>query len=180
MSKSKHGREAVIVNEIKFWKQNNMLPDQYCDYLLALYTNGSEQISASTENKVTRNLHITAILISTSIISFSLFVIYFTELSVVLQTAILTGFVVLLFGMRIYYSKKQISTPFIRIATAFLILLISLEMSESLFGGSPYMTYGILFLNCILWIGTGVKKKLHYFTLSGSVGMIILLVSILQ
>ncbi|QTC43535.1 hypothetical protein I7V34_09990 [Bacillus sp. V3] len=180
MSKSKNGREAVIINEIKFWKQNNMLPDQYCDYLLALYTNGSEHIPESTENKGTRNLHIIAIIISVSIISISLFVIYFTELSVVLQTAILTGFVVLLFGIRNYYTKKKISSSFIRIAAAFLLLLISLDITEPLFGDSPYMTYAVLFLNCFLWVGWGLKRKLHYFTLSGALGMLILLISILQ
>jgi hypothetical protein len=180
MSKSKHGREAVIVNEIKFWKQNNMLPDQYCDYLLALYTNGNEQIQISTADKGNRNHHVMAIMLSASIISFSLFVIYFTELSVVLQTAILTGFVVLFFGMRIYYSKKKISTPFIRIAAAFLILLLSLNISDSLFGGSRSLTYAVLFLNCMSWIVLGWKRKLLYFTLSGALGILIMLFSILQ
>ncbi|OIU70587.1 hypothetical protein [Rossellomorea aquimaris] len=180
MSKSKQGREAVIVNEIKFWKQNNMLPDQYCDYLLALYTNGNDPIQDTTADKRNSNHSITAILLSAFIISFSLFVIYFTELSVVLQTAILTGFVVSLFGMRIYYTKKKISTPFIHIAAAFLILILSLNISESLFDGSRSVTYAVLILNCILWMILGWKRKLLYFTLSGALGILIILFSILR
>ncbi|XXM73710.1 hypothetical protein ACQ0QQ_07410 [Lysinibacillus sphaericus] len=180
MSKSKHDREAVIVNEIKFWKQNNMLPDQYCDYLLALYTNGNQPVQDTASDKGNRNHRLTVILLSAFIISFSLFVIYFTELSVVLQTAILTGFVVLLIGMRIYYTKKKFSTPFIRIAAAFLILILSLNISDSLFEGARSVTYAVLFLNCISWMILGLKRKLIYFTLSGALGILIILFSILQ
>ena len=36
----KDSRKDLIVNEIQLWKQANMLPEHYCDYLLALYTEG--------------------------------------------------------------------------------------------------------------------------------------------
>ncbi|MCS0823668.1 hypothetical protein NX029_06770 [Cytobacillus firmus] len=35
-------RKKVIVNELLYWKKSRMLPDRYCDYLLALYTEGSQ------------------------------------------------------------------------------------------------------------------------------------------
>ena len=35
-------RKKVILNEINFWKQNNMLPEHYCDYLIALYSEGGK------------------------------------------------------------------------------------------------------------------------------------------
>ncbi|WP_440898184.1 hypothetical protein ACS127_15190 [Amphibacillus sp. Q70] len=37
-------RKATIINEIKYWKENRLLPDEYCDYLLALYTEGEENL----------------------------------------------------------------------------------------------------------------------------------------
>ncbi|MGR3765061.1 hypothetical protein [Rossellomorea sp. NS-SX7] len=180
MSKSKHGRQAVIINEIKFWKQNNMLPDQYCDYLLALYTKGEENHSDPSHKKGRKKLNYMTILLSGVVMFISLFVIYFTELSVVLQTAILTGFVVLLIGWGIYYSKKKVSTVPILISAAFIILLLSISITEEISDGSPHMAYATLFLNCLLWIVLGIKRKLIYFTLSGAIGGLLLVISILQ
>lgn len=33
-------RKKIILNEILFWKQNKLLPEHYCDFLAALYTEG--------------------------------------------------------------------------------------------------------------------------------------------
>ncbi len=180
MSKSTHSRQAVIINEIKFWKQNNMLPDQYCDYLLALYSKGEENLSNPSPEKGKFQPYYMTILLSSVVMFISLFVIYFTELSVVLQTAILTGFVVLLMGSGIYYTKKKVSTVFFLIAAAFIILLLSISIVEEVFDGSPFIAYAALFLNCILWLALGLKRRLIYFTLSGAIGGLLLVISILQ
>ena len=36
-------RTKTIVREIKYWKQYRLLPDEYCDFLLALYTQGETE-----------------------------------------------------------------------------------------------------------------------------------------
>jgi hypothetical protein len=179
MSKSNHGRQALILKEIKFWKQNKMLPDHYCDYLMALYSNGEENLSNPPLKKSKMKMMYLNILFSAVIMSISLFVIYFTELSVVLQTAILTGFVVLLYGMEIYYSNKKISKVTFLIPAAFIILLGSIEMTEEIFRGSPLITYAVLFSNCLLWIIFGLGQRRIYFTLSGGIGSLVLFISIL-
>ncbi|PKC51915.1 hypothetical protein RhiirA1_482678 [Rhizophagus irregularis] len=33
-------RKQIILNEILFWKQNKLLPEHYCDFLMTLYTEG--------------------------------------------------------------------------------------------------------------------------------------------
>ena len=35
-------RKKIILNEILFWKQNKLLPEHYCDFLAALYTEGAD------------------------------------------------------------------------------------------------------------------------------------------
>ncbi|NQD66245.1 hypothetical protein HP456_09980 [Bacillus haikouensis] len=179
MSKSKPGRQAVIINEIKFWKQNKMLPDQYCDYLMALYSNGEENLSNPSIKKAKMKMMSVNILFSAVVMSISLFVIHFTELSVVLQTAILTCFVVLLYGMGIYYSKKKVSMAAILISASFIILLGSIDLTEEIFQGSPFSTYAVLFSNCLLWIVLGLGQRRIYFTLSGGIGSLVLIISIL-
>ena len=34
-------RKQIIIKEIGYWKNNKLLPEQYCDFLLALYTEGT-------------------------------------------------------------------------------------------------------------------------------------------
>ena len=35
-------RKQIILNEILFWKQNKLLPEHYCDFLMTLYSEGNE------------------------------------------------------------------------------------------------------------------------------------------
>ncbi|UXH44369.1 hypothetical protein N5C46_22575 [Rossellomorea vietnamensis] len=172
MTRIKNAKKETIIHEILLWKQTKMLPEQYCDYLLALYTEGAgidERESAEPPKKH----FLKDFLISISSILISLFVIYFTELSIVLQTTILASFVGLLMGVGIYYTKKQFS-PLLLFASAACILLIStMELTERIFEGHYLPLYVTLFLNCFTWIGAGVKWKMNYFTLAGSVGAVL-------
>ena len=42
------------MNEIKFWKQNKLLPEHYCDFLMTLYSEGNqhEEIEGKAKNAV--------------------------------------------------------------------------------------------------------------------------------
>ncbi|EDL64462.1 hypothetical protein [Bacillus sp. SG-1] len=175
---TKSQKTNIIINEILFWKQNKMLPDHYCDYLLALYNQGEDM--ENMDRKKSKRLP--AVLFSSalfmSLIPFSLFVIYFTELSFVLQTAILTGFVVLLIFAAIYYSKKEIISPVIYITTAIIVLIYSVNFSDAIFQGDKLITYIILFCNCFLWSLAGLYFKMLYFTIAGAAGILILIISI--
>lgn len=35
-------KKQIIINEILFWKQNKLLPEHYCDFLMTLYTEGED------------------------------------------------------------------------------------------------------------------------------------------
>ncbi len=178
MNKTKQSKKEIIISEIQIWKQTKMLPEQYCDYLLALYT-GGEGTGEPDKRSVKNKFLLKDFLFSICSVSISLFVIYFTELSIVLQTAILASFVGLLTGVGIYYTKKQLSPLLLYCSSASILLLASIEIVEGLFGGSPFPLYITLFLNCLMWIGVGVRWKMSYFTWSGSVGVVLLLFYIL-
>ncbi|MFE7151514.1 hypothetical protein ACFVIJ_14145, partial [Heyndrickxia sporothermodurans] len=101
-------RKEVIINEIIYWKNHKMLPDHYCDYLLALYSEGELNNEISDVNKRKHGGKFGILLfILCLIVSVSLFVIYFTELAFILQTMILTSFVVFLLILGFYYSNKE-------------------------------------------------------------------------
>jgi hypothetical protein len=175
-------RKSTIVQEIQFWKQNKMLPEHYCDYLLVLYTEGDNTATDFVEkNQKAKNTTIHPIVyIAILLLSLiSLFVIYFTELSIVLQTAILASFVVFLLFTGFYYSKKQISPVIIYLISAFILLILSIEIAEFIFAGQERYIYLSIVLNCFLWIFIGRKLKKIYFTISGILGLITIFIFIL-
>ena len=47
-------RKRIIISEIKYWKQNKLLPDHYCDFLITLYAQGEdeEDINAKSEDAI--------------------------------------------------------------------------------------------------------------------------------
>ncbi|MDX8341868.1 MULTISPECIES: hypothetical protein [Rossellomorea] len=178
MTRTKDSKTETIIREIQFWKQTKLLPEQYCDYLIAFYTGGSG-INDRKQAVNRRSITFTDVLISMCILAISLFVIYFTELSIVLQTAILAGFVGLLLGMGIYYTKKQLSPMLLYASAACILLLSSIDVSEVVFKGSSLELYITLFLNCFLWIGAGVKWKQNYFSFAGFIGVVLVSIYIL-
>lgn len=78
-------RKAIIVSEIKYWKDNRLLPEAYCDYLLALYTKGEEdeQAAGLTENKKRQTEMITLlfILLNALITPIVAFIIIYSNLN---------------------------------------------------------------------------------------------------
>ncbi len=173
-------RKEIIVSEINFWKQNKMLPDHYCDFLLALYAEDASQGQATKSVLHQKPTFRRWWLLTLLVIPISLFVIYFTELSIVLQTAILTGFVVFIFSLGFYYSKKGISVTFFYIISALLLLLLPIHIIDVFFPNNAMFLFVALIINCLLWIFLGIKQKLLYFTLSGSIGIIIILYFIVR
>ncbi|RLQ98194.1 hypothetical protein [Falsibacillus albus] len=176
-------RKETIVNEILLWKKNRMLPDHYCDFLLALYTEGNapstihdhKNIKQSQSAPMASFLKIAAISLMLII---SVFVIYFTELSVLLQTTILTFFVVFILIAIFYYSNKPSFQHLLYIAFAMLLLLLTVNLCGRLFHNNIWVLYITLFFNCILWIFSSFKFALLYFRIAGFLGVMILFISI--
>ncbi|MBS4173564.1 hypothetical protein [Bacillus sp. FJAT-49736] len=167
-------RKETIIREIQYWKKHQMLPEHYCDFLLALYTEGESPGNQKSRDK---GLWKNSLLIASifMVLGISVFVIYFTEFNFVLQTMILTSFVVLLLLFGIYYSKKGYWHTFFYVATAIQLLLLSVFLNEKLFQNSAKSLCLIIALHCLLWIFAGWKLKLFYFILSGIIGLVILI-----
>lgn len=169
-------RKDIIVNEIQLWKQNNMLPDQYCDFLLALYTEGDapDVPSKKKEMDAGRIAGIFAVLLLTGLF---LFVTYFTEIPFILQTAILAFFVGGILFVHFYYLRKVLSPSFILAIFAVLALLYTVKLQEAFFGNDRISLYVVLFLNCLSWLFGGLKKRVAFFWISGLVGIVIIITS---
>lgn len=167
-------KKEIIINEILIWKENNMLPPHYCDYLLALYTQGEDYTETGRRARSQR-IHLMSVLLGVILLPISIYVLHFTEFSFILQTVVLTSFVGFLLLLAIYFSRRKILLPVFFLGAAVMLLLLSLEMITYFFDGNRLTLYGILFLNCLLWLYTGMKLRLIYFTMSALLGFVIIL-----
>jgi hypothetical protein len=170
-------RRKIITNEIKYWKQNRLLPEHYCDFLLNLYTEGISEADSTRRYSPSRTKGIlTFILIG--LLSLSVFFFYFTELSLFLQTALIIFLGISTLAVAIYLVKKSFFDLVLLLSSALLLLITSVQAAELIFPNHPVSLYIVTALNCLLWLSAGVKWKMVSFKLSGIIGLIVLLITI--
>jgi hypothetical protein len=168
-------RKQIIINEIIYWKKNRMLPEHYCDFLLALYTKGNGLQNQSEKSRLRKNILLLFILIPIGI-----FLFYFTELSLTLQ--IVFGFILIIMGILLtfYSTKRGMLFQIPLIMTAFLLLFVSVQITVIHTSDDSSMLYIVLAINCFIWIFTGLKLKQIYFTISGTAGLILLIFTLIK
>jgi hypothetical protein len=55
-------KKKIIIQEIYYWKNSRLLPETYCDFLLALYTEGNqdkEELPSQMLKKIKDSQHFT-------------------------------------------------------------------------------------------------------------------------
>ena len=163
-------RKETIIQEIEYWKRNRLLPDQYCDYLMALYTEGEgEKHTSKGRRKVFSFLF--ACLISL-LVPITFLVIYFTEMPVHLQMLLVTFFVLLsLFGYFVF-RKEEFFIHIPVFVTALLILILSIKSLEILSFQLP-LTFIVITFQTVLWFIIGYMKKWYYLNISAIVTLVL-------
>ncbi|MCM3394095.1 hypothetical protein MKY20_09855 [Cytobacillus sp. FSL W8-0315] len=169
-------RKKVIVNELLYWKKSRMLPDRYCDYLLALYTEGS-QPKEIKKHKSVMGLYL-ANLIFLLLIPISALLIYFTELSIILQTAILFLFIFTCIFFVFYFFRKAKLMHIPIISAALNLLMGSVALVSEVYRENQKALYAALVINCVLWLFAGLKLKFQYLWISGALGCFLIVISI--
>lgn len=175
-------RKQIILSEIDYWKRNNLLPAHYCDFLSTLYTGGEEEEeegkprTSSVLYKEKRNQRIKVSLIALLSVAVAVVIYLLNDFSSLLIGA---GSIVVLLVFTLFNSvKKSTMLPFVYIASAFLLLTMSLKIWSLYFMTQPILLIGLLILNCVMWLFAGRLLKLLYFTLSGALGLIAIIFSI--
>lgn len=169
-------RKEIIVQEINYWKQNKLLPDAYCDFLMNLYTSGEGEFEKQDEIKSVdrkRNGIVSGVSLAVGI--FTVIALIFGELALVVQALISilisVGIMIVSFNPGTSPVIKILS----RITAAFLILLFSVELWRTYFSGQLQILYLIIGIQCIVWAVGGFFSRQHYFTISGALGASVLL-----
>ncbi|WP_019242621.1 MULTISPECIES: hypothetical protein [Bacillus] len=166
-------RKKILLNEIRYWKKTRILPEQYCNYLLALYSEGEDE-QLSTPKKKMRKITIPYVFISIIIVS-AFIVNYFTEIKTFLQIALYIILLGTLIGITFYENKKQRIISFPLIAISLVTLMMTVSVWEIFASGQVVILYMLLFINCLIWTFIGKKMNLPYFTTAGVFGSIVIL-----
>ncbi|GIN70959.1 hypothetical protein J14TS2_14340 [Bacillus sp. J14TS2] len=173
----KDDKKTVLLHEINFWKEHKILPEHYCDYLIALYTQGDEN-QQPKKRKRNKNMFqweaILSLLLVTFIVVMAV-ITYITAISFGMQTLFLSIFVVVLIFCWFYFRKKKSNPMLVYITAAFLLLFYTVQINAAFFENKTASLYWLLLLNCMMWIVGGLIGKKLFFTLSGFIATLLLL-----
>ncbi|MFD2446093.1 hypothetical protein ACFSO7_19215 [Bacillus sp. CGMCC 1.16607] len=166
-------RKKIIIKEIEYWKESSLLPEHYCNFLLTLYSEGNHP-GTELKSKKQGNWSISLFLMAIA----SVFVIYFTELSFILQISIYLFYLLCGIILIKYFFKKGILSHLSFVFSALVFLLATIQIVSHTYPNNTLFLYISLILNCLMWVATGVKFKLIYFTISGLLGLSTIIISI--
>ncbi|MGM0874296.1 MAG: hypothetical protein ACQEWV_05755 [Bacillota bacterium] len=177
-------KKNIIIKEIQYWKSSKLLHETYCDFLLALYTEGN-QVEAKTSSQTNQNrkritafqglLYILLLLLFLA----TLLVIYFTELSLVLQITTVVFFLIASIVVTAYFIRKKAFFQVPLSLTFVQLLIVSISLVEYLTKGDRLWLGGIVVVNCLLWILIGRLYRVLYLLISGVVGLAVFVMTII-
>ncbi len=172
-------RKAIIIGEIKYWKDNRLLPAAYCDYLLALYTKGEEEETTSKSSQFKKRNLLTLIFLALNVLiapGIAFFIIY-APIDLMATTGLLFLALVMSLGLSfIAWKHYRIEENYIILVLLLNLLILSMIVINQWVTQS-IIALGIIYLQLIIWIFLGVKLKNNWLLFIGILAMIISLIA---
>lgn len=169
-------RKQIIIKEIEYWKQNRLLPEQYCNYLLTLYSEGEHETREHGKRKIWGKILSIFPTILLFLLSALFLFIYFNEMSFGLQIGIQMLIVTVSFFAVIFFAKKnQLYFTFYIILTLLLLFILTIDVADQFLRNVVFIIEVLVFAHCGVWYWLGKKFKLRFLEISGLVGIVLLL-----
>lgn len=167
-------RIRIILKEIHHWKQNRLLPEVYCDFLIALYTNGEGiEGDVKTKEKTPVSIYIYLLFLVSSLL-FSFCVIYIITFPtfMTLCSLFLFWFVSILSFVMIW--KKHKYTGYYALS---LMMLLLLTLLNSVYVGttlsdSPFIINSVIIINFVAWFVISVLIRFKWLMFISFLGLI--------
>ncbi|MDQ0299735.1 hypothetical protein J2S78_002155 [Salibacterium salarium] len=172
-------RKEVIINEIKYWKTNKMLPEHYCDFLLMLYTEGEEAekvesaATIETPSRDKKGVLLGMMLFAFISLGLTCIIIYFTSFSLLVQTLSHIFLSILVLTMAFYIKRKDLILFHILICVGALILFLGSTTSVMNFKENNLLLSLTILLNCAVWLMAGFYWRLPYLKWGGAAGILL-------
>ena len=177
-------RKQIILNEIAFWKKNKLLPEHYCDFLMTLYTEGAyegEGPAGNTKHSIKelekrKGTWMPLLFPTVAIILLALLMTPDSLWLIGIPAALLA--IASVAGAFYYAKKNELLAPALYISGALLLFGLSVKLSLAYFPENNTALYGVLIGNSLFWLLSGWTMKLIYFTVSGALGLLAVVVYI--
>lgn len=171
-------KKETILNEIAFWKTNKLLPAHYCDFLTTLYTGGDDD-SDQQEEAVIRQPLSKAWLLYSAAALLAMIIIAMMYIFSAQYVAIPIAMSVLAIAVIIYMAFQETTTKVMQTlafaVVALLLFALSVRIASMFAPGNIWVMYSVLVANCVMWLLLGTKMTLTYFTISGYLGLAIII-----
>jgi len=163
-------RKATIIHEIKYWKDNHLLPEHYCDFLLALYTEGTGPVadelddllqpeSSSSDSALAMLMPHLFGLLMLSIVPLALSGLLLLEISFMIEVAIVIGAIVV---VSLFYFLSQhvkvLTVSYSRALYFISLVLAGLYLSGSFTNPFLYRAMVLSFM-VVAGVSVGIIKK---------------------
>ncbi|UOQ86032.1 hypothetical protein [Gracilibacillus salinarum] len=159
------GRKQLIVKEIQYWKSHKLLPDQYCDFLLALYTEGhvndSEQEQRSKSGYLLLFYFLDSLLVLLPILIFLATDAFFIR---VIGIVIICSLALLMIKLFSRYSELKSGYA---VMIFFVVCLFSSLLVLDEYVDNRWITYSWMLVNSLIWIIAGKRKQQHFLQIAG-------------
>lgn len=166
-------RTKTIIHEIQYWKENRLLPSEYCDFLLALYTKGEEEKPGPAPVRSVQPLVPVFVLLSLFLIPLTLLVIYFTEMGFIMQTGLLSFFVGLVWFMSGWLHYKRTDWYLIPFVNGLLIIFSASIFLLDHWTASVRAIHLTMLFHFFLWIFLGWLMNIRFLLWSGVTAVIL-------
>lgn len=170
-------RTKIIINEIHYWKEHSLLPDVYCDFLLALYTEGEmNTLDKQIHMEHSERFHVSSfvqLIMTTMTLILSVVVAYNNEIGSFLQFILLIGLLLLCFWMYILLKNRlHIFTQIALMILLIMVLNISIYLIQHFLNSLWTLNVTVL-LNFVVWLIIGYRQSERYLRLIGVLGLVL-------
>lgn len=166
-------RINTIINELHYWKKNKMLPAVYCDFLLALYTNGDDY----SEEKSTKRLPLLKIIqlfLLVLLVPVAIVVIYSTFFQHYIQFGVLMLFILYSFWQVRELKLQQHYFYHLSFAIFLLIIFLTTIFLSNTYIVTNWIEQLIIIMNFACWFILGRKMNIKYLPIASIFGILLL------
>lgn len=154
-------RREIIINEIHYWQKTKLLPEQQCHYLLALYSEGEDELPKQRETKRTKM--VLSVLFTQLCFLASVFILYFTDFESRLQMALLFFLFSLTFFS--WFKRRNHAMESVIHTLMLTMILFVFLLYYSFTAWIEIPSQAVIFLFSVIWIWIGWRKKQTIFYL---------------
>ncbi|HLR14449.1 MAG TPA: hypothetical protein VK144_01400 [Bacillota bacterium] len=164
----------IIVQEIKYWKEHHLLPEESCDFLLALYTQGEQSVSVERKKEYTLQ-NVSLLMTLFCLIPLSFIITYFTDFYPILQIGIFFLFISFSFWTYFTFKKEHFPYQYIAFLTALILILYTSVFITRMYTQSDFIMKCVILVNFSSWLWLGWRNQLKYVLIIGCIALLFLL-----